>query len=398
MKYLIALIVFSLPAYLIRFSILGIPTTLLEILIYLTFIIGLILFIRVKPESPKDKIWLPAGLLLLAAGISVWISPLKIAALGELKAFFIDPLLVLWLILVYAKTDDWQIFINSIGLSGLIVSGQAIWQFLSHNLTPDGRVIGLFGYSPNYMALFLAPITVLVLGYALDNWKKNLWLAISAWLAVIIYLVAIYLSGSRAGLLAVGAGFLMFIIFQFRKFLLKNWYRKVALIIFFSTIIFLGWWLFKPNFELSPEQGGRITSSNNIRWQIWETSIEMVKDRPIVGLGLGNFQSEFTNLTKDRVNFPEFISPWALTPHNLYLMFWLSTGLGGLIAFLWLVVIFFSFGLKNKSVSANILMAGMATILSQGLVDTPYFKNDLSLMFWLMIGFMLILRRTQKIT
>ena len=44
MTYLIFLILLLLPTYLIRFSVFGIPTTFLEILIYLVFVYGLFLW------------------------------------------------------------------------------------------------------------------------------------------------------------------------------------------------------------------------------------------------------------------------------------------------------------------------------------------------------------------
>src|SRR3990172_8981196 len=106
MSYLISLIFLLLPAYLIRFSILGIPTTLLEVLIYLVFLYGLW---RAKKEGFRKipaKIYLPAGLLIIALIISALISPDKRTALGEFKGFFIDPLLVFWLIYQFIRKED----------------------------------------------------------------------------------------------------------------------------------------------------------------------------------------------------------------------------------------------------------------------------------------------------
>lgn len=393
MKYLIAIIALILPSYLIRFKIFGIPTTFLELFIYLVFLTGLILAIKNKIKCEKDEVWLPAGLFLLSAIIAVFISPLKNTALGEMKAFFIDPLLVLWLVLTYIRSKDFGLILGSLGLSALFVSAHAIWQYLSQAVTSDGRVIGIFGYSPNYMALFLAPITVMFIGYTIEFWKKRSIDNLGMIGAIFFYLVAIYLSGSRAGLLVVGAGAIAYLVFKYLPLIQKKIQLKIGLVFFIIIVVLSAWYVFKPNFNLSPETGGRVTSSNNIRWQIWETSVELGSKSPLFGLGLGNFQDSFTELTKTRANFPEFISPWALTPHNLYLTFWLNAGLFGLIAFIWVLILFYKDGLKNKGQIAIILMAAMTAILLQGLVDTPYFKNDLSLIFWLIVGNMLILKK-----
>ena len=80
-----------------------------------------------------------------------------------------------------------------------------------------------------------------------------------------------------------------------------------------------------------------------------------------------------------------------LHPHNIFLMFWLSAGLLGLVSFLWLIAMLFSIvfristddGRKRLGViCATMLLA----ILVHGLVDTPIWKNDLALQFWMIAG------------
>jgi O-antigen ligase len=102
-------------------------------------------------------------------------------------------------------------------------------------------------------------------------------------------------------------------------------------------------------------------------------------------VGLANYQNSFTELTKDRVNF-DYIAPVALTPHNIFLTFYLTTGLLGFVAFIWLLVIFFQNVIAKRAEFSPALVAVMASILAYGLVDTPYFKNDLSLIFWIVWG------------
>jgi len=41
---------------------------------------------------------------------------------------------------------------------------------------------------------------------------------------------------------------------------------------------------------------------------------------------------------------------------------------------------------KDSQILILALLASMVTILIHGLVDTPYFKNDLSILFWLIVG------------
>lgn len=410
MKYLLALIFLALPAYLIRLSIFGIPTTVLEILIYIVFAIGLFNLKKTKEISIKSLI--PIGLLMIAALISVFVSPEKTVALGQFKALFLDPILVFYLILVFIKTEDFPFIFSGLIGSGLIVSLYSIAQKLLGQVTVDNRVVGIFGYSPNYPALFLGPIAGMMIAYSLqqiahskqqtansiDSNDSRQPLAVSCQLLAIfclpLALLAIYFSGSRGALLAIFGGIIFYLIIRFWSIIWSKLWLKIALVILIGLSIILAWWAFKPNFNLPPTAGSRITSSDNIRWQIWQTSWEMGQNHPIFGIGLGNYQNVFNELTQNRVNFPEFITPLALSAHNIFFMFWLTTGIIGLTSFVWLMLIFYQTGFKNRSKSiVLILMTGMTVLILQGLVDTPYFKNDLSLLFWFLFAFMLILNK-----
>lgn len=388
MKYLLALICLCLPAYLIRFSVFGLPTTALEILIYLVFIFGL--FNLKQAKFTKISFWWPIGFLLLAAAISVYVSPLKSAALGQFKAFFIDPLLVFWLMVAYLKKEDLSWLVGGLAGASFIVSGHAIYQKIAGVITADGRVIGLFGYSPNYLALFLAPIIGLLIAYGLQQKIKNKILVIGYWLLVFINISALWFSGSRGGLLALAGGIVFYLTVRYWPIISKRLWSKIAVGLIIVLAIASAAFIFRPNFNITT---GRSATSNNVRWQIWTTSIEMVKNQPIFGVGLANFQNAFGQLTHDRGNFPEYITPEALTPHNIFLMFYLTTGLLGFTAIIWLLVVFYRTGLSQKDQISLIILTGMSVLILQGLVDAAYFKNDLSLIFWLLMGSILILKK-----
>jgi O-antigen ligase len=85
--------------------------------------------------------------------------------------------------------------------------------------------------------------------------------------------------------------------------------------------------------------------------------------------------------------------PYALHPHNIFLSFWLSTGLLGLISFL-VILGQLVRSLKSKA-SANplavySLAAALVAVLVHGLFDTTYFYLPLAGLFWILC--VLILR------
>jgi O-antigen ligase len=80
-------------------------------------------------------------------------------------------------------------------------------------------------------------------------------------------------------------------------------------------------------------------------------------------------------------------------PHNLFLDFWLSTGVVGLAAALWLIGLFAFLGVRGW-LAAPAQWSGpllgallvMVAIVVHGEVDNSYFLPDLSVIFWLCLG------------
>ncbi len=390
MPYLISLILLLLPAYLIRFNVFGIPSTALEVAIYIVFLYGLFRAFKVGFRPLKWQIWLPIAVLAVALIISTIISPDKRTALGEFKGFFIDPLLFLWVLLQFGEKKDFPMYFAGLGLSGTFVAIHTITLKILGNVTPDGRVIGIFGYSPNYLALFLAPITIMTIAYSSGLLaQKKYFFAVGGFFLSAIDLLAIYFSGSRGGIMAVVFGIGAFVLAHYWPWIRERFSAKIIIVILVLIAIYTSWTFLRPDFSASPSSG-RVASSNNVRFQIWQASWELVREHPrsmLLGVGLGNFQNAFDKLTHNRANFPEYISPLALTPHNLYLMFWLSTGLLGLLSLLLMFGVFFYHGLKKiTGLYVPLVLAVMVAIALYGVVEATIGKNDLSVIFFFFWG------------
>jgi O-antigen ligase len=109
----------------------------------------------------------------------------------------------------------------------------------------------------------------------------------------------------------------------------------------------------------------------------------MLKHHVLFGAGLSGFANAiapYWNATHpDRFIYP----------HNFVLTFWSETGLLGLAGFVWIVVTGFTVGGRGwrsadqswRPIHLGVVLA-LVAILVHGLVDVPYFKNDLALEFW----------------
>lgn len=135
---------------------------------------------------------------------------------------------------------------------------------------------------------------------------------------------------------------------------------------------------------------GREDSSNNFRINVWMAVIEMIKDRPILGIGPGN---DAFNKVYPRYQQPGYT---ALSAYSILLEIGVETGLIGIACFLWLILVTLTQAWQRlqhlrqiRSREGFWLMAAVATMvgmLAHGLVDTVWYRPQVSTLWWLMIA------------
>jgi putative inorganic carbon (HCO3(-)) transporter len=321
--------------------------------------------------------------VLLGAWIVSWIVSTVFsndlqASLGALKAWLVDPLIVLAaLTLVTRKKSGISWLIRGAATSGSIVAVAGVVQLFAYQSTlQDGRLSSFFAPVANYAAMFLGPISILTIGSVLWRLLSRWWL-----MAAVVMLVALALTVSFGGYVAVGAGLLV---------LLATWPNKKMRNIAAAALIILaiiGGVIVSQTRFFTEKLNTTDRSSSLVRTQIWHTSIEMIKERPIVGVGPNAFEAVYRE-TIPRLYFPPL--EWLVAqPHQLLLALWLETGLLGLLVFLVSMVLWFRAVAKKakQQHAASVLgLAAMTAILIHGLVDTPLFKNDLMIIFFLVLA------------
>jgi putative inorganic carbon (HCO3(-)) transporter len=119
-----------------------------------------------------------------------------------------------------------------------------------------------------------------------------------------------------------------------------------------------------------------------IRYKLWKGTVGLLKEHPLFGAGLNGFKEVYGAEYRLSALQEEF-----QYPHNIILNFWSETGLLGLLTFIYLMFLIFKNFLQTYLKSSQKifglgLCAGFCYLIIHGLVDVPYFKNDLSLQFF----------------
>jgi len=404
-KLALIIFVFLLPTYLLRLDIpisLGplnhLPTTLLELLFF-ALLLSWLATHKYSEARHNLEPW-GSGLLLLFVGsvIGVLIAPDTLSALGIWRAYFLEP--ILFLIIFVETVKDAKMrrnVIGALGIAVMIIGVLAIIQKFTGWWIPNPiwaaaetrRVTAFYGF-PNGIGLFVAPIVVLMTAWAISTTRKviefhhthlPLFAGWSAFLGVLAVLFAVSegaLIGLAAGLLVLG--------------LIIRPLRKVTLVVVIAVCLMTA--LYPPLRTYASDMISMRDDSWGVRKIVWAESVDMLSDRPIWGAGIDGYQQAL-----EPYHQAKHIEIFKY-PHNFLLNFWSETGIIGLAGFFLLLAAFFRVTVELAATRPKewlpvALIAAMMTLLMHGMVDVPYFKNDLAMLFFVLIGLAESMRRQQ---
>ncbi len=393
MIWLLTLLFTLLPLYLIRFQIGPLPTTVLEILVWITAATWIYTKLKNKDWTllanfPNRNLFLiSTSLFLLGATIGVFVSPNLRAALGEWKAFYLEPILVFLILAdsIKSKKDIVKILTGLI-IGSLTTTALAVYQHFTGWLVPHSfwanrntyRVTGWYGF-PNGVGLLLAPLIPIAIYLGSEFRKKtsstkNNYAVLSlVVLFVLLSPLAIVYSKTTAAMVGLTAG-LGILLLCFKK-------TRIPAIIL-GIIGLIGLFLL-PNNPITNELLAK-DYSGQLRRDIWTETITYLKIHPIVGTGVAGYSTEIAPFrTNKKIEVFHH-------PHNIFLTMWVNIGLIGLIGFVGLLLWFFKtifkdFNQGNRNLKITLLVT-IVIWLTTGLVDSPYIKNDWALIFWLFLA------------
>ena len=448
LNWLIILLPLALPLYVVRFSVGPLPTTFLEIYVLVLTVVWFLSKVKsdqgsVTDKSPGSKIPVPSShirgsLLEIRSSIGKWLWPLvtwlavtlvavfvaqdSLAAFGHWRAFMLEPVLVFVILLDTLAGRPHGValtvrLLRSMAIVTILMGVYAIFQYITGwgipspwDVAEARRATGTFGY-PNGLSLFIVPFGIVsfirFVGLLIvDHMGSTLQRYVFA-IASALALVATVLAKSMGGVLAFGIGVVLTLII-FKKT------RIVGIVLTVFGVLAAGlvaWNIYGTELHPATIEDSLTASkkwSSSVRIIIWQESFEIIKDNPVLGTGLRSFKTAI---------LPYHTATWMETfphPHNILLMLWIETGILGLLTFLWLIGTWAQTVIRRRSIVLGpgsdqrqdhvprtmdrlIWIVPLIVILAHGMVDMPYFKNDLALQFFLLAALATTLSRNPEL-
>lgn len=337
--------------------------------------------------------------------IATVMSPVKSAALADLVVFSLylvlfvlcariltNPRIRNWLILLYMHV---ALIVSVYGIRQKFFGAAqlATWVDPESPLSKNTRVYSYLG-NPNLLAGYILPALILSL-VAIFAWKRTT----AKMLAVTMFvanLLCFRFADSRGAYIGFAFGLIVvtfLLVYWYQEQLTPFWRRWLIPIVVLGCVsLFMVGFVGSETFRLRIISifAGRGDSSNNFRINVWTAAIQMIRDRPIFGIGPGH--NSF-NKVYPLYQLPRFS---ALSAYSVLLEITVEMGLIGLTAFLWLLAVTFSVAAKQLQRFRQLdhtdglwvigAIAVLVAMLGHGLVDTIWYRPQVNTLWWLFLG------------
>ncbi|AFY50531.1 putative bicarbonate transporter, IctB family [Nostoc sp. PCC 7524] len=386
-----------------------VSSTLVGVLLLAGVGLWLLLTLTDEPTVTNSSLFTPIHLLVLLywgiAVVATALSPVKKAALTDLITLTLylllfalcarvlrSPRLRSWIITLYLHVT---LIVSVYGLRQWFFGAAqlATWVDPESPLSKTTRVYSYLG-NPNLLAGYLVPAVVfsLVAIFAWQSWVKKA-LALTMLIVNTACLVLTFSRGGWIGLLVALLSAIALLVYWWSVQMPPFW-RTWSLPILLGGVIAI---LVMAVIFVEPVRlrifsifADRQDSSNNFRRNVWDAVFEMIRDRPIIGIGPGH--NSFNKI------YPFYQRPryTALSAYSIFLEVAVETGFIGLGCFLWLIIVTLNTAfmqlrrlrqLRNKEgfwlIGAFATLLGM---LAHGSVDTIWFRPEVNTLWWLMVA------------
>jgi putative inorganic carbon (hco3(-)) transporter len=347
-------------------------------------------------------------LVLLYWGVSVvaaGLSPVRQAALVGVGKLSLYLLFFLLAARVLRSQRVRSVVITIYLLVALAVSAYGLQQWFSGTAalatwvdpeSPLSKITRVYSYlgNPNLLAGYLVPaFTFSIVGIL--AWRSWACKALAV-LMTVVNGACLILTFSRAGWIGMFvAGLTLVVLLAYWwSVRLPGFWRTSAIPVAVGglvAVVLLAMLVLPPfRDRVISMFAGRGDSSNNFRINVWTAVLEMIRARPILGIGPGNVAFNQIYPIYQRARYS------ALSAYSILLEVAVETGFVGVISFLWLLLVTFNLGLTTLHRLRTIgdstglwLLGAIATLLgmlSHGMFDTVLYRPQVNTLWWLMFA------------
>lgn len=340
--------------------------------------------LRPKKGQLKEFILLTGFYIVLC--FSIFYSQdtdMSLKVLGRMVPLLLFPLAIIFFSRNYLLNNEKKVKI----LNGFVFSSvlllmyvfalgfMSINDFHSHSIRNKLLETSFLDLHSTYISLYFSTaIFILFFSY---RKKNNFWNLI----LILLFIIGLFLIFSRGVVFSIIIEFvLLFLFLNHRKF----WQKSLivmglifALTVTIYQVPFLKYRvteIFQYGFQ-STENNRRL-SSTSMRLAVYSCTIDLIKKNPLIGLGVGDLQSELQLCYKE-LNSPDFLKK-NLNTHNFYFYMLGTAGLFGLISFIIMLVTI----LKRAWKSENLLFLCVFALVSLILLTENILSRSYGLTFF----------------
>ncbi|MBI4232092.1 O-antigen ligase family protein [Candidatus Peregrinibacteria bacterium] len=369
-KILLLINIFLLQSYLIRFDIGPYPSNLQEVLMGLNALAFLGTTNLKKIIEGFKKHWIISILISLAALSTVIVDIQNGLDFIRHSKFLLFASILSFIFLETFKSEDEKAFgLKIMGLGALCFGlFSVIYNLLGYNISHDQRLLGPLD-SAVYLAYYLTPFFLFFLFNFFEQ-KTRSSLIYSALLGLLIF--------ATRSMGAIGGSLVIISVYLIQtKDLLRKRNTKI-LLTFVIVLTFAAIFYTKILPTINTEY-----SSLDERGQIWATSMELLQNPKnlLSGVGFGQFEFHYIEKVKTVLGH-EPLDFKVLQPHNIFLLFIFNFGILGLFFLAYLIgrisSVVLKFDTRRAGSPIKLICAYiMLYFFIHGLIDTPFFKNDI---------------------
>jgi|GEM_PF-2278674 len=314
------------------------------------------------------RLFFPLLLFLSMAYISFLFSTNRFNSRNEifnlLNYFFL-----FYLVTTIIKKKERQNLIRLVLLVGIFLSITGIYQFIRGNVAAGTMV------NPNILAGYLTMVIPFTTGLILSlsnsinrEFIKSHLFYLVGWLLMV---ACLFLTKSPGGIIGVILGICVILYFkQGKQIFIKFRYIFIALAVVIVVLLL---------FTLR-----QLQVYNRILW--WWGALRMVYQRPLIGIGLGGFETAYAKYKLTGLN--------PLYAYNYFLQLAAEMGVVGLGAFLWFLFMvgkhikFLSKRSKLSSLEIGVF-GSLVAVLFHNLIDYNLYIPANAILFWVFLGLLI---------